>query len=703
MEHCTNCGAELLPQTRFCGRCGQVKTVVNPSSPADIQSRYIPVSSPTPIMPSSQATSTVYPPTQISEQAKREAAPRENLRDWMEPASGSERKHIDDEEEQRRKGMLVPPFPPGVGSTPQIGQAPQASGVAQMGGAPVVQGTPQVRSPDVPPHLANQPPQSYPPHLINHPAQSYPPHLANQPAQGYPANAPNQPVQSYPQQGGAQHMQAASHHAQHMMNHPASQIGKAVNRPRVPGLKTVTSKIVAGTVATVVVVAVVLVATMHKNTPAGPGGSAAFYSVSGQGGISAVGFNGTSLWTFTQSGVTLSAPVEAQGIVYTVGRPAVQGQKVNGALAAQQAGTLYAVRAGDGSTLWSTPLDDAAGPPTPYKDGVYVEVGMYVEAFQASNGHMSWKAPTDGGDEHPVDAVTETAVYSLGDASSGLDCLYALNRSDGKLLWRYQGGLFNNVIVDQGSLYMTDAQGVASGGGGSGGANQPITPCPTNTSIDRTTSHVYSLNASTGALNWTFSEGATYSPPQMKLANGTLYLATPVSGSLGATASSTHIVALQTSNGTKIWDFNAGDHGFPGYMSYDLSIQNGIVCFASYMSKAVFGLKASDGAQLWKFATNQAGVNPIAVANGMVYVETLEASAVYLNALQASDGKVLWKVPNPNMIPYASASQGAVPVQPTVQYQLVDGAIYKSGVTTTGQSVTYPLVRSDGSLVMAST
>jgi outer membrane protein assembly factor BamB len=148
-------------------------------------------------------------------------------------------------------------------------------------------------------------------------------------------------------------------------------------------------------------------------------------------------------------------------------------------------------------------------------------------------------------------------------------------------------------------------------------------------------SHVYALNAHTGAKLWSFATGDTvFSSPAV--ANGVVYVG----------SNDGNVYALNATTGAKLWSFATG-----GIVVSDPAVVNGVVYIGSSVSRPtgppvgyMYALNATTGAKLWSFAAgNFINLSP-AVANGMVYFDTNEGN-VY--ALNATTGILLWSYTNP--------------------------------------------------------
>ncbi len=181
-----------------------------------------------------------------------------------------------------------------------------------------------------------------------------------------------------------------------------------------------------------------------------------------QGGVVALdAATGRQIWHVSVGTVNTGMPVYANGIVYH----------------ACDDGTLYALRASDGSKAWRAPLPNVLTTDSPEAspavgNGVVV-AGSFdhnIYAFDAKSGKQLWKYLTRG----PVVAQPTIAngVVCVGSRDG---TLYALDLTDGKLRWKFQTGsdILGACLVRDGFVY-----------------------------IGSTDDYLYALRASDGAFFW---------------------------------------------------------------------------------------------------------------------------------------------------------------------------------------------------------
>jgi outer membrane protein assembly factor BamB len=161
----------------------------------------------------------------------------------------------------------------------------------------------------------------------------------------------------------------------------------------------------------------------------------------------------------------LPSPAVANGVVYV----------------GSDHGTVYALNASTGATLWSyTTGGSSFGSPAVANGVVYVgswgDFDSNVYALNASTGAKLWSYTT-GGQLVSSPAVANGVVY----IGSGDRNVYALNASTGAKLWSYTtgAGVESSPAVANGVVYV-----------GSDDDN------------------LYALNASTGAKLWSFATGS---------------------------------------------------------------------------------------------------------------------------------------------------------------------------------------------------
>jgi outer membrane protein assembly factor BamB len=164
--------------------------------------------------------------------------------------------------------------------------------------------------------------------------------------------------------------------------------------------------------------------------------------------------------------------------------------------------------------------------------------------------------------------------------------------------------------------------------------------------------NLYALNATTGAVLWSFQTegGPVVSAPAF--ANGMVYV-----GSIN----NNEMFALNATTGVKIWSYTTGD-----LVVSSPAVANGVVYFGSEDGN-VYAVNGTTGALVWSYKTGAYINGSAAVANGVVYIGSNDYN-VY--ALNATTGAKLWSYYAGDTLKYAPA--------------VANGVVY-IGTTFTGQ------------------
>ena len=125
--------------------------------------------------------------------------------------------------------------------------------------------------------------------------------------------------------------------------------------------------------------------------------------------------------------------------------------------------------------------------------------------------------------------------------------------------------------------------------------------------------NLYALNASAGALLWSYDVG-TFSGVSPSVANGVVYV-----GSTNATNDTTGtLYALNASTGAKLWSYTVVVGGF---LFSSPAVANGIV-YAASDDGSLYALNATTGAKLWSYAIGGHDISSPTIVNGVVYIRS---------------------------------------------------------------------------------
>jgi len=240
--------------------------------------------------------------------------------------------------------------------------------------------------------------------------------------------------------------------------------------------------------------------------------------------------------------------------------------------------------------LWKYMTESYYGSSPAVLDGVLYICGIYdINAIDAFTGKLLWTSPRGGGMSGP--AVADGVVY-VGSSDKNV---YALDSSDGDILWQYTTG---GIVYSSPAVY----NGVVYAG-----------------SWDQ---NFYALDASTGALLWNYTTGGEVkSSPAV--ADGIVYF--------GSRDHRLH--ALNAHTGALIWNYTTSGE----MLASSPAVANGVVYIHS--GDTLHALDALEGTLVWSHPVRGSGDSSPAVAGGVVYIGSVDHN---LYAFEASTGDLLW-------------------------------------------------------------
>ncbi len=346
------------------------------------------------------------------------------------------------------------------------------------------------------------------------------------------------------------------------------------------------------------------------------------------------------------------APVSVVTTIAPVG-----GQQ---ALYLAAADRLYAVDASDGTVRWCQqvrltrdfsyhpgmshppPPRMTFGTPRVVNGVVYVcasGYGGYTYAFNAVDGVLRWRTPTDGWivsmpfADYAVPMVKDGIVYNG---------TYALNEQDGAVLWRITidtQWLSLHALVDS-TIYASTQMGI------------------------------YAVNVQNGKTYLLYQpEAHTIISGPPVVVDHVLYVGT--SGSVDHPEKS-YFCALDTEKGTEHWRYTMGR--YIGAVVHNESI------YVSSGDRYLYALDKNNGSLHWKYQFVFPGHYPAIIADHVLHINTDGAYA-----LRSADGTVLWHQP--------IGSSPSVSFTPSV---IVDGVVYLVSIDGHGRSILYALNASNG-------
>ena len=258
-------------------------------------------------------------------------------------------------------------------------------------------------------------------------------------------------------------------------------------------------------------------------------------------------------------------------------------------------GTVYALNAATGSTIWSFPTTDAVWSSPTVSDGK-VFVGSndwYVYALNAATGQKIWDFKTGGG-VFSSPTVLGSIVY-VGSTDNNM---YALDANTGAKIWNYSTGgqIRSSAAIVDGVIYFGAQNG-----------------------------NFYALDAQTGSKIWSSptGDGDTYTNSSPAVNNGVVYI--------GSTDH--NLYAFKASDGTKLWTFLANNK-----VSSSPAVSNGEVYVGSEDGN-FYAIATSTGSLQWKYTTGGPVYSSPALSGNLVYVGSWDGT---IYALNTATGNLAW-------------------------------------------------------------
>lgn len=290
----------------------------------------------------------------------------------------------------------------------------------------------------------------------------------------------------------------------------------------------------------------------------------------------------------------------------------------------QAAGELSALRASDGTVLWHRQVDAPVTGLIADHGILSISTGLghpgSISALHANDGSLAWQARLDQQAFGRI-SLADGIIYVGGAKPAGTSwipsiTLYALQASDGHLLWHTQSNLFFFTGVSNGTVYLNTF--------GAGGIT------------------VFALRASDGTPLWhRQAPRALFLTAQGEV----LYAFAPTQGPVSA---------LRASDGTPLWVTGYPAKDVDGaYPKLDLLTDNERAYISStFVNNGFFGSalevrKASDGTVLWHYPYQKLS-SIFKLVDGVVYVGASggfyqgDHHSGSVCALQASTGTKLW-------------------------------------------------------------
>jgi eukaryotic-like serine/threonine-protein kinase len=301
-----------------------------------------------------------------------------------------------------------------------------------------------------------------------------------------------------------------------------------------------------------------------------------------------------------------------------------------------------------------------------------------VYAFSAASGKKLWSFRGGSSNIGGAPTVVNGIVYT----NAGSDSLYALSAATGKVKWSFAAGgdVEWSPTVVNGTVYFGSDSGYVFAITASAAdyrwphlIGSAVTSAPTVVGgvvyVGSSSGTVYALSAAEGGHQlWSHSTGAAIAYSDVVAAYGTVYVAN----------SAGEVYALGVGHGHELWSFDAG-----AGISSSIAVANGVIYIdTSGPDGAVEAVSTVTGQLLWTFASGGSSSAAPTVANGVVYVGSSDDD-VY--ALDAATGAELWSFRTDGSVESAPAV-----VNGRVYVGSDDGRIYAFGLPGSQQAEARP-------------
>jgi outer membrane protein assembly factor BamB len=246
-------------------------------------------------------------------------------------------------------------------------------------------------------------------------------------------------------------------------------------------------------------------------------------------------------------------------------------------------------------------------------------------AVNASNGKLVWRYR---GGMAGIPLLQDNVLYVP--TAAGIDAFQADDRS---LLWhRHMGSSINGLSVENHVLYVTSSQSrsLYALRINDGTLLWHLTPDEFVVQADRNIVYTSSSSGSNAILNARSARDGTLLW-QHEVLNNDLQL----DHNVVYAPLDTSIVALRASNGSTLWNRN----GIGNILAKD----GNLIVTSSLDGNSVIALRSSDGMPIWHYDVQN--VRQSQISNGVLYLKTTNKDNLF--ALNASNGTLLWHVQAP--------------------------------------------------------
>jgi outer membrane protein assembly factor BamB len=343
--------------------------------------------------------------------------------------------------------------------------------------------------------------------------------------------------------------------------------------------------------------------------------------------------NGSLLWKQQTNGSIWQVPLVVDGIVY------VLASRSNDGLS-----TLYALRTSDGQQLWRFPLHTFSMPPSVEQGVVYLASPVDgVVALRASDGYPLWHAsPAIPSYETQV---AHGVVYVSAITANNRGTLYALRADNGSLLWRYGGQANGSPTIENGVVYQPEPHALTALRASVGHRlwqrqvdGVPSTPTVQNGVLYVTVAKP-SLEEEARAVPVASHAASFRSVEALSVARQGQGRAQQALSQQPARMS---VYALRVSDGTERWRFTLNNG--KASLGDQFALAKQVVYATSFVPEhegAIYALRSDTGKLIWQRTTDASPQSLLPADDKLFFGSEVEG----VSALRASDGAQIWRYP----------------------------------------------------------
>lgn len=294
---------------------------------------------------------------------------------------------------------------------------------------------------------------------------------------------------------------------------------------------------------------------------------------------------GAVVWQFDTGSQVQSSPAVDEAVVYIL----------------SENGMFYALNAGDGTLLWSTDIGNGSwdwSSPAVHGDNVFIASSTgNLYSLDKASGTVNWTTYVGGSPDSPISVANGLVYTGTHNFNNSFSTLVAVDEATGAIVWNYDyhlthGGVTGMVNSNGAAIMDGDGDGVVDAYFGvynwGGSDNQAV-----------------NIDAASGTEKWSTNIGGN-STSTPAVHNGKLFIG----------SDDGNLYALNASDGAVIWSFATGAAiwGAPAVSG------DGKVCVGS-LDHTVYCVDEETGALVWSYFTGTSRLRSSpAIQEGMLFI-----------------------------------------------------------------------------------